>query len=223
MNETFVIVFAGLGTIAIYSYLFGENGLYRFFEHLYIGVAAGFAPYFMIVNFLWPKAIAPLLGFDVLVGEPRTSMEKYLIGLALVTGLFFYARYISNRLRVLFLIALTVTLGASAGLAIKGIFSELIPQIQSSIKPIVANDLHTSLNNAVFMTGLALTLLYFVFTLGDDRNPLVKKARFTAKLFIIICFGAFFGSTVSARLAILIERIDFLKNQWFQAVLSLLY
>ena len=39
---------AALGMIAIFSFIFRENPIYRFFEHVYVGAAAGYA---ISVNF----------------------------------------------------------------------------------------------------------------------------------------------------------------------------
>jgi hypothetical protein len=34
------------------------------------------------------------------------------------------------------------------------------------------------------------------------------------------CFGAFFGSTIMARMALLVERLDFLIHDWFPLFLG---
>jgi hypothetical protein len=34
----------------------------------------------------------------------------------------------------------------------------------------------------------------------------------------MVCFGAFFGSTVMARLALLVERVQFIVRDWIAAV-----
>jgi hypothetical protein len=33
-------------------------------------------------------------------------------------------------------------------------------------------------------------------------------------LMMMCCFGAFFGSTIMARMALLVERLEFLINEW---------
>lgn len=35
------IMLGGIATLAIFSFLIKENSFYRFFEHLFIGIAAG--------------------------------------------------------------------------------------------------------------------------------------------------------------------------------------
>jgi hypothetical protein len=39
---------------------------------------------------------------------------------------------------------------------------------------------------------------------------------------MMVCFGAFFGSTVMARMALLVERIGFMTIEWWGVVLKLL-
>ena len=40
--QEFIVLLAGFLTLSIYSFLFKENPLYRFAEHLYVGVSAGY-------------------------------------------------------------------------------------------------------------------------------------------------------------------------------------
>jgi hypothetical protein len=35
----------------------------------------------------------------------------------------------------------------------------------------------------------------------------------------MVCFGAFFGSTIMARLALLIERLQFLVSSWYPEII----
>ena len=58
------IVVGGIATLAIYSFLIKENPFYRFFEHLYIGIATGFGIVLALQRFLWPQLFRPMLGYD---------------------------------------------------------------------------------------------------------------------------------------------------------------
>ncbi len=60
----FQIFLAGVSTLAIYSFLYRENQFYRFFEHLFIGIATGYIIVATINQFLWPQVLKPLLGAD---------------------------------------------------------------------------------------------------------------------------------------------------------------
>ena len=43
-----------IATIFVYSYLLGDNLLYRFAVHLLVGVSAGYAAVVVIRELLWP-------------------------------------------------------------------------------------------------------------------------------------------------------------------------
>ena len=56
------ILAGGIATLAIFTFLYKENPVYRFFEHMFIGVAVGLTIILNLRQFLWPKAIKPLIG-----------------------------------------------------------------------------------------------------------------------------------------------------------------
>ena len=119
-------------------------------------------------------------------------------------------------------IPIGITLGATGAIAIKGFFAEAIPQIKSSFKPLVVfgtdqiNWLQ-SFNNALFVVILILVLNYFFFTLGKESSIQGRAAQLGRPL-LMVCFGAFFGSTVMARLALLVERVQFLLDKWWSTL-----
>lgn len=51
-----------LCTLAIYSLLYRENPIYRFFEHMYIGLAAGYSLGPLGVDILYRYWIEPKIG-----------------------------------------------------------------------------------------------------------------------------------------------------------------
>lgn len=216
------ILVAGLATLAIYSFFIKENAFYRFFEHLYIGIAAGFAPVFALKSFLWPKVIEPMLGLNIDVfPDGSTSAEfSYLIYLyiaPILFGLLYYFLY-SQKYSWLVKLVIGFTLGASAGLTFKGFFNEIIPQIESSFKPLVvfsagSLSVFESLSNIVFIITLFSVLYYFFFTFKRSSS-LAENAAYVGRYLMMVCFGAFFGSTVMARLVLLIERLQFLLDDW---------
>jgi hypothetical protein len=218
------VLVGGVATLAIFSFLIKENGFYRFFEHIFIGIAAGLAPVLALRDFLWPQVIDPMLGANITHFPDGTLSERYqplylLYLLPMAFGLLYYFIY-SRRHSWLAKLVIGFTLGASGALAIRGFFAEVIPQIISSCKPLVVLtgagvvDLLASFNNVLFVGILLVVLNYFLFTVGRERaisNSLVSWGR----PLLMVCFGAFFGSTVMARLALLVERVQFIVREWF--------
>lgn len=220
--ETATIVFAGIGTLAIFSFLIKENPFYRFFEHLFIGVSAGLLPILTIRNLLYPNVIGPLIGADVQIfpdGEIANPYNDWnlLFIIPLFIGLFYYAVFVP-KISWLSRLVVGISLGYSAGLSIKGFFAEMTPQVLGSFKPLyVPGDLGESINNSVFVITLLLVMYYFFCTFKGDSSS-HNSARYTARLLLMVCFGAFFGSTVMARMALLVERLQFLIGEWWQTI-----
>jgi hypothetical protein len=139
----------------------------------------------------------------------------------MVFGCLYYFIY-SQRYSWLAKLVIGFTLGASGALAIRGFFAEAGPQIASSFKPLIVFidgnlSLMESFNNALFVTTLLLVLNYFFFTFGKEGSLQGKMAPLGRPL-LMVCFGAFFGSTVMARLALLVERVQFVVHDWVAAV-----
>lgn len=228
------IFIAGISTLAIFSFLYRENPLYRFFEHFYIGIATGLGIVLGFKNFLWPNILVPLLGLDIITFPDGTRSAEYnpwllLYGMALFFGLFYYFSY-SRRYGWLSKLVIGFSLGIGGGLAFKSFFSEWIPQIQSSFKPLVvltcsegacAVDYRQTFENWVFVFAFISVMYYFFFSFKRTTRVGAGVAQ-TGRLLLMVCFGAFFGSTVMARMALLVERVNFLLTDWWSA-LSILF
>lgn len=226
------ILVGGVATLAIFSFIFKENSFYRFFEHLFVGIASGWGIIVTIKNFLWPVIISPLLGFDRAQFPDGTWTEPYnslylLYLLPAGLGLFYYSSY-STRYSWLAKLVIGLSLGASAGLAFEGFFNQMLPQLQGSFKPLVVFfgedservgqfDWFTSLNNILFVFTLLSVMYYFFFSF-KNTSPVLSKVSSCGRYLMMICFGAYFGSTVMARMALLVERLQFLIGPWFEAV-----
>lgn len=232
--ETVTIIAGGIATLAIFSFLIKENPFYRFFEHIFIGLAAGFVPILSIKNVLWPKVLQPMLGLDQVVYPDGTVAEPYnpwalLYLLPMLFGLLYYALY-SKRFSWLVKLVIGFSLGVSGGLAFKGFFAEMLPQVIGSFKPLLVLvegatgqtvDWFASLSNIFFVFTLLTVMYYFFFTFRSEAQ-VVRRIGDSGRWLMMICFGAFFGSTVMARMALLVERLQFLLNDWWQAVWGLL-
>ncbi len=223
-------VLGGIATIAIYSFLYKENIFYRFFEHLYIGIAAGFFPVLAFKNFLWPKILKPMFGYDVynfpdgtVSHEPSSLYFLYII--PALFGLLYYTLYI-KRFSWMLKLVIGFSLGAAAGLTFKGFFPEILPQITKSFRPLVVfenSEINwiTSFENIFFIFTLLSVMYYFFFTIKREGR-VANSFAYAGRWLMMICFGAFFGSTVMARMALLVERIKFLAHDWVDAIQTLI-
>ena len=224
--ELFTVIVAGISTIAIFSFLIRENWFYRFFEHLYIGIAAGLGLVVPIKNYLWPQVFVPLLGLDIVRYPDGTFSQEYsyynlLYIPPMLFGLLFYFTY-SRRYSWLSKLVIGFLLGMSGGIAFKGFFNEFTPQLVSSFKPLLVFtglgldrqvDWMSSFSNTVFVVTLLSVMSYFFFSFKRSGEA-ARYLNSTGRWLMMVCFGAFFGSTVMARMALLVERLQFLLIDW---------
>lgn len=238
--EILSVLVGGVATLAIFSFLYRENRFYRLFEHLFIGLAAGVGPVLTVRDFLWPKVLEPMLGLSVVVYPDGTVAEPYqplylLYLLPMALGALYYCIY-STRYAWLAQVVIGFSLGVSGALAVRGFFADALPQVVASFKPVLPLEAligfrngivsesgllaatFESLNNALFVVILLLVLNYFFFTFGREGGVQGRLAPLGRPL-LMVCFGAFFGSTVMARLALLVERVQFLVSDWIGAVM----
>lgn len=225
------VLVGGIATLAIFSFLIKENPFFRFFEHLFIGIAAGLGVVLTVKNFLWPKILVPLFGLHIVVfpdgtvsGEYNRGYLMYLAPMAF--GLLYYFIY-SRKHSWLAKLAIGLSLGASGGLAFQGFFNQMLPQLQSSFKPLVVfsaagPDWWPSFNNSFFVFTLLCVMYYFFFSFRRSSKSMERLSA-GGRWLMMVCFGAYFGSTVMARMALLVERLQFLLGEWRLALVYLLW
>lgn len=224
------VIIGGIGTLIIFSFLIKENPAYRFFEHLFIGIASGFGVVYSIQNLLWPQILVPMLGVDIVVYPDGSTSKAYqpmylLYIIPMLFGLLFYFIY-SKRYSWLSKIVIGFLLGVSGGMAFKGFFNEMIPQLVSSFKPLLVFSAEgflfwQSFKNIIFVVTLLAVMYYFLFSFKVESKALNAVSHW-GRLLMMVCFGAFFGSTVMARMALLVERLKFLIADWWPTLYGVL-
>ncbi len=204
-------------TIMVFSYIFGDNVLFKLASHIFIGVAVGYAT---IV--IWYQVFAPAISSGNII--------SVLPALFLCFLLIFKIRPTQGKItNVLGSIALAFVLGVGVALAIGGaLFGTLWPQVSAmtnlSLNPNHYPDTENEvglviwLNNIIIVLGTIGTFFYFTFAvrahglLGGLREGFVRFWAGMGRLMIIFTLGALFANTVSSRVALLISRLQFLSG-----------
>ncbi|MCX6375966.1 MAG: hypothetical protein NTU88_08055 [Armatimonadetes bacterium] len=191
---------AAIGTLAIYSILYKENPVYRMAEHIFIGAAAGYG-----VFVTWTQILKPQWWDKI------THGEWYWI-FALIAGSMFYFIYSKKHVWISRIIFGTL-LGLIAGAAFKGFAGINIDRIHASFKPLHGAGMTAGeiANNAVFIVVLLAVMAYFFFSF-EHRSRLTSAPSKLGRWFLMFAFGAMFGSTVMARMSLLIGRMYFLLH-----------
>jgi hypothetical protein len=208
-------------TLVIFSYLLGDNVLYRLAEHIFVGVAVGYAVVVAFHAVVVPKLLSPLIETVTTQdwGESVLLLTSLVLGLLLLTKLSRRAGIVSW----LGSFSLAVLLGVGAALAIAGaLMGTLWPQINttSEVARYVARygPALGLFSGIVVLVGVTGALLHFYFGTGGEgrlaaiRDSLVHTWGGLGHWFILIAFGAFLAATFLSRLSLLIGRIQFLVD-----------
>jgi len=202
-------------TLAIYSFLYKDNPVYRFAESLLIGVSVGFLLVVAFDSTILPKALEPLgksFG-DILNGGAKSILGFIWVLIPVALGLLMFARFVRGW-AWMSRIALALYIGFGAGASIPAnMQSFILSQIKASLMPFLSIDTVWGAINAVMViVGLVSTLFYFFFSKAHTGN--FGRVAKLGTYFLMVFFGATFGYTVMARISLLIGRLTFLMRDW---------
>ncbi|MBN2380926.1 hypothetical protein JXM67_14100 [candidate division WOR-3 bacterium] len=214
-------------TIAIFSFLYRDNPLYKFAEHLYVGVSAAY----------WVVTTAKFTMQDMLVdvfitnwkayqstGSSTAFWEAMILIIPTILGIMMLTRWFGPKVNWISRWPIAFTVGLGAGLGITGaIQGFLLPQVQATLLPIWEPGISAAapisgpqiliiVSNIVLIVGVIGTLIFFYFS--RPHTGILGVGSRSGIVFIMIGFGAAFGYTVMARISLLIGRLDFLVNTW---------
>ncbi len=186
---------AALLTLCILSFLYKDNPFYKFAEHLFVGVSAGYGVAFTYHNILIPNLYVPLFK----QGD-YTLIIPLILGIMMVLRLFPKVGWISRW-------PLAFVVGVTAGISlITYLQSNALVQIRETLRPV------NSFGNAVIAVGVLTGLTYFFFS--KEHKGVFGRTAKVGIWFLMITFGASFGYTVMARISLLIGRMHFLLSDW---------
>jgi hypothetical protein len=201
----------GLLSLAILSFLYKDNPLFRFAESLFAGVALGY-----YVGNQTNQTIKP----NLVLALARDFGSNWHVLIAGVLGIGLYFRYF-RRLSWLARAPLGIYVGYYTGVTLtQKLHGEVIPQMKDTILPIAGAGM-TPVWNALMVVGVFSVLLYFFFSV-EHRGPvgIVSKVGIW---FVMISFGAAFGYTVMGRISLLIGRFNFIVNDWLRPLLGAIF
>ncbi len=225
--ETIGLIISMALTLMVFSYILGDNPLFKLAEHIFVGVSVAY-----VILVAWHLVLAPFfLGGESNLANPLwVKLPPAFLCLLLI---FKVRPTQSGVMNVLGSITLAFLIGLGAALAIRGaLFGTLFPQIAataninlSATAPAYANApggqfyLHNDfLSNIVVVIGTIGTLFYFTFAhrpsgfLGGFREGFVNFWAGMGRWVILITLGALFTNTVGARIALLLSRVQFLAD-----------
>ncbi len=211
-------------TLMIFSFLYKDNPFYKFAEHLFVGVSAG---YVMVTGFwstmipngigkVWPEAVVSFVPQAANAVPNLYFLIPIILGLMMLTRLFGEVGWISRW-------PMALIIGFSAGTNLtRYLQSDFMQQVHSSSLPFIAMgsggfSIGDSFSNTILVLGILAALIYFFFSV--EHKGVFSGVSRGGIWVLMVTFGAGFGYTVMARISLLIGRFEFLK-QWLQSFLS---
>jgi len=203
-HQNGVVWVGAISTLAIYSILYRENPVFRFFEHIFVGVATAYGVQLIVTQVLGP-----------MWWEPMVRRGAWYWIFALLAASLFYFVY-SRRLVWMSRLIIGVFMGLAAGNGLVGFVTLVGPQVAASVKPVVVVSragVGVDVNHILFVITLIAVMFYFYFSISHAGRGAGGVARL-GRWLLMVTFGSIFGLTVMGRMSLLIDRLSFLLFDW---------
>ncbi len=224
LRKTIGIIIAAALTLIMYSFLYRDNPLFKVAENLFVGVALGYGAIITWRESLLPEVVDPFFRAPTWAAFWSTVVTRSVpavLGVLLVTRL-------SRRISWLSRYSYGLLVGWGAGFFIFAVTdSNILNQLYAALVPLqkgLAHQeqlfsgawfLHVVLplaGAAVVLIGTVSVLFYFFFSVEHKHGGQVVSH--VGIWFLMVSFGATFGYTVMGRLALLVDRFQFLLFRW---------
>jgi hypothetical protein len=208
MPEITGLALGAVLTLLIFSYLLGDNPLYRLALHLFVGALVGYSVGIVLRDVLVSMVLVQLLT------NPLGVVVPLVLGILLLFKGFPRQAYMGN-----FSVAYLVGVGAAVALS-GALLGTLVPQIGATGRALslasVASFRAGLLDGLLIVVGTVCTLMVFAFTAQKQRGlagvwaQIVRLAAGVGRVFLVVAFGVAFAGAVTASLSIFIGRIEYL-------------
>jgi hypothetical protein len=214
MPDAAGLVVGAVLTLLVFSYLLGDNPLYRLALHLFVGALVGYSLGIVLRDILLGMVLAQLLA------NPLAVVVPLVLGILLLFKGFPKQAYVGN-----FSVAYLVGVGTAVALS-GALLGTLVPQVGATGRALSPASLASSraglLDGLLIVVGTTCTLMVSAFaarTHSDGRKPqglagawaqIVRLAAGIGRIFIIFAFAVAFAGALTASLSIFIGRIQYL-------------
>ncbi len=202
-------------SLLIFSYLFGDNPLFRLASYLFVGVTSGYVAVVILYQVLLPRLVYPLLGGEF--QERSITLVPLLLGALLLTK-------ISRRFSSLGNVPMAYLVGVGAAVVIGGaVLGTILPQVQATLDvfdfqtgaAMASKPVAQLIEGSIVVVGTVATLVYFHFGAALQPNRQTRRHRLVewlaaiGQVFIAITLGALFTGVYAAALTALIDRLEY--------------
>ncbi|MEO5886529.1 MAG: hypothetical protein ABIQ77_02605 [Anaerolineales bacterium] len=203
-------------TLMIFSYLIGDNPLFRFAVYIFIGVSSGYA-----AAVVWHQVLVPKLFGSLQTVNTADPTQLIFMIVPLVLCISLLAK-LSPRIAWIGNFAMAILVGVGAAAAVGGaLLGTLIPQARASMAALDFRSAASGtdaflglLEGTVMLLGTTFTLASFHFSASRapdgtaKRNRILEIIAWVGRIFIAITLGVLFAGVYMAALTAMIERLS---------------
>lgn len=193
-------------TLMVFSYLLGDNILYRLAVYIFVGLTVGYVTVVTVESVLLPWIRSTLLAPGADIGQRVLGLVPFLLGVLLLLKS-------SPRLGRLGNLAIAFIVGVGTAVALVGAVTGTLIPLAAATGSSVRIDV---LNGFLLVLGVISTLVYFHYLArrlpdgGIGRGPVVRVISLVGQGFIVITLGALYAGAILTSLTIFSERVGFI-------------
>ncbi len=211
-------------TLCIFSFLYEDNPFYKFAEHLFVGVSAGYIIATTFQNVMIPNLFGNIAtGYRLLAEGKGVSWGHWSFLLAGVLGIMMLMKLVPS-VNWLSRWPLSFMVGIASGLGIVLTMEAFVlKQVNATIVELWVRSIDGSvmldqtIRNWIIVLGVCCGLIYFYFSL-EHKGLLLGTTSRIGIFVLMTAFGAAFGYTVMARVSLLIGRMLFFREEFWPVV-----
>lgn len=196
-------------TLLVFSYLLGDNVLYRIAIHVLVGVAAGYIAVVAIESVLVPWLD------DTLLAEQGARSDATIAGLRVIGAVpFLFGALLlfklSPRLAPVGNLGLAVVIGVGTAVAVVGAISGTVIPLAREAGEAVGDDV---VDGLIILVGAVATLVAFQYWAvernGEIRAPrLLRPLSAAGRVFVMAALGALYAGAIITSITIFSDVID---------------
>ncbi|MFP4498242.1 MAG: hypothetical protein ACLFQV_08520 [Vulcanimicrobiota bacterium] len=211
-------------TICIFSFLFEDNPLYKFAEHLFVGVSAGYWMATIFQNVIKPNLAGNIYEAAMLLSKEGTfNVEKWSFVIAGVLSIMLLLKLVP-KISWISRWPLSFMVGIASGLGIVLTMEAFVfKQIDATIINLIVRHADNTIaweptiRAWMIVIGVCCSLLYFYFSV-EHKGLFFGTTSRIGVFVLMMAFGAAFGYTVMARVSLLIGRMLFFRDDVWPAI-----
>jgi hypothetical protein len=196
-------------TLMVFSYLLGDNFLYRLAVAIFTGLAAGYITLVTVESVLLPWLNGTLLSAETTLASRAIGIVPFILGALLLLKT-------SPRLGRVGNLAIAFIVGVGTAVALVGAISgTLLPLTNATSSGVQFN----VLNGFLIFLGVACTLVYFQYLARRRpdgrirRGALAQVMSAVGQIVIVITLGAIYAGAILTSLTIFSERVGFILTR----------